>query len=159
MAVTLTDGIPFTITLAEDIPQNAEEGRPLRFTVATDVRVGDLVVIAKGATVTGAIAQAGHKGTFGFGGTKMTMRLLVTDAVDGHKYRVRAQSARSADGKNERPVETNVKPKNKDLAATAGTEYIAYIDGDVTADRQEVSGAGLQPALFSVTATAAASAW
>ena len=62
----------------------------------------------------------------------MTMRLLVVDAVDGHKYRVRAQSARSADGKNERPVETNVKPKNKDLAADAGTEYIAYIDGDVT---------------------------
>ena len=132
VAVTLTDGIPFTITLAEDVPQNAEEGRPLRFTVASDVRVGDLVVISKGATVTGAIAQAGHKGTFGIGGTKMTMRLLVTDAVDGHKYRVRAQSARSADGKNERPVETNAKPKNKDLAATAGTEYIAYIDGDAT---------------------------
>ena len=91
----LTDGMPFSITLAEDIPQNAEEGRPLRFTVAKEVRVGDLVVIAKGATVTGAIAQAARKGTFGIGGTKMTLRLLVVDAVDGHKYRVRAQSARS----------------------------------------------------------------
>jgi len=132
VAVTLTDGMPFSITLAEDIPQNAEEGRPVRFTVARDVRVGDLVVIAKGATVTGAIVQAAHKGTFGIGGSKMTLRLLVADAVDGHKYRVRAQSARSSDGKNERPVEINVKPKNKDLAADAGTEYIAYIDGDVT---------------------------
>jgi hypothetical protein len=29
-------------------------------------------------------------------------------------------------------METNVKPKNKDLVSAAGTEYIAYIDGDVT---------------------------
>jgi len=132
VAVTLTDGIPFFITLADDIPQNAEEGTPLRFTVAKDVRVGDLTVIAKGASVAGAIAQAGRKGTFGIGGGKMTMRLLMVDAVDGHKCRIRTQSGRTGDGKSERPVETNVKPKNKDLVASAGAEYIAYIDGDVT---------------------------
>jgi serine/threonine protein kinase len=132
VAVTLTDGIPFFITLTEDIPQSAQEGTPLRFTVAKDVRVGDLVVIAKGAAVTGAIAQVGRKGTFGIGGGKMTMRLLTVDAVDGHKCRIGTQSGRSGDGKSERPVETNVKPKNKDLVAAAGTEYLAYIDGDVT---------------------------
>jgi serine/threonine protein kinase len=132
VAVTLTDGIPFSIALAEDIPQNAEEGRPLRFTVSKDVRVGELVVIAKGATVTGAIGQAARRGTFGIGGAKMTLRLLVAEAVDGKKYRVRAQSARSAVGKTDRQVEPPAKPKNKDLAAAAGTEYLAYIDGDVT---------------------------
>jgi hypothetical protein len=132
VAVTLTDGLAFSITLAEDIPQNAEEGRPLRFTVTKDVRVGDMAVIAKGATVTGEIVQTARKGTFGIGGSKMTLRLLVAEAVDGHKYRVRPQSGRVADGKNERPVETNVKPKNKDLIAAAGSEYVAYIDGDVT---------------------------
>jgi serine/threonine-protein kinase len=132
VAITLTDGMPFTITLAEDIPQNAEEGRALSFTVAKDVRVGDLVVIAKGASVTGSITQAARKGAFGIGGGKASMRLLGVDAADGHKYKVRVQSARSADGKSERPVETNVKPKNKELAAAAGTEYIAYIDGDAT---------------------------
>jgi hypothetical protein len=131
VAVTLADGLPFSITLAEDIPQTAEEGRALRFTVAKDVRVSDLVVIAKGATVTGVIAQTGRKGTFGIGGAKMSLRLLTVDAVDGHKYRVRTQSARS-DGKNERAVETPVKPKNKDLVSAAGTEYLAYVDGDVT---------------------------
>ena len=131
VAVTLTDGMPFFITLAEDVPQNAEEGRPLKFTVEKDVRVGDLTVMSKGATVTGAIAQVGRRGVAGFGGAKMTLRLLTVDAVDGHKYRVRAQSAR-AEGKNERPVETNKKPKDKDLVASAGTQYIAYIDGDVT---------------------------
>jgi hypothetical protein len=132
VAVTLSDGMAFSITLAEDIPQNAEEGRQIHFTVAKDVRAGDLVAITKGAPVTGEVAQAARKGTLGFGGSKAMLRLLVVDAVDGKKYRVRAQSARSADGKNERSVETNVKPKNKELAAEAGTEYIAYIDGDVT---------------------------
>ncbi|HSP67688.1 MAG TPA: serine/threonine-protein kinase [Bryobacteraceae bacterium] len=132
VAVTLSDGMAFSITLAEDIPQNAEEGRQIHFTVAKDVRAGDLVAIAKGAPVSGEVAQAARKGTLGFGGSKAMLRLLVVDAVDGKKYRVRAQSARSADGKNERSVETNVKPKNKELAAEAGTEYVAYIDGDVT---------------------------
>src|SRR5581483_792062 len=131
VAVTLTDGIPFTITLAEDLPQNAEEHRPLRFAVTKDVRVGDLVVIAKGAGVAGEVAQPERKGKFGFGGSKMTVRLLTVEAVDGLKYRIRAQSARG-ENKNERPAETNDKPKNRDLIAAAGTEYIAYIDGDVT---------------------------
>jgi len=131
VAVTLTDGLAFAITLAEDVPQNVEEGRALRFTVAKDVRVGEIVVIAKGASVAAEIAQAARKGALGFGGAKATLRLLVVDAVDGKKYRVRAQSARG-DGRNERPLETNVKPKNKDLVAAAGTEYIAYMDGDAT---------------------------
>jgi len=127
----LTDGLAFAITLAEDVPQNVGEGRALRFTVAKDVRVGEIVVIAKGASVAAEIAQAARKGALGFGGAKATLRLLVVDAVDGKKYRVRAQSARG-DGRNERPLETNVKPKNKDLVAAAGTEYIAYMDGDAT---------------------------
>jgi serine/threonine-protein kinase len=132
VAITLSDGMPFTIALTEDIPQNAEEGRALSFTAAKDVRIGDLVVIAKGAGVTGSITQAARKGAFGIGGGKTAMRLLTVDAIDGHKYKVRVQSARSADGKSERPVETNVKPKNKELVAAAGAEYIAYIDGDAT---------------------------
>ena len=43
------------------------------------------------------------------------MRLQEVTAVDGHKYRVRAQSARGNAGKNQLPVETKVKPKLKDL--------------------------------------------
>ena len=132
VAVTLSDGMAFAITLTEDVPQNAQEGRPLHFTVSKDVRVGDLVAISKGAPVVGEVAQAARKGTFGIGGAKATLKLLVVDAVDGKKYRVRAQSARGADGKNERPVETNTRAKNRDMVADAGTEYIAYIDGDVT---------------------------
>ncbi len=131
LAVTLTDGVPFGITLTEDIPENAEEGRPLRFTVTKDFRVGDNVVIAKGASVTGAIAEVpGKKKIFGIGGGKMTLKLMQADAVDGHKVNVRALQAKRAEGVV-RPVDTG-KSKPKDVAATAGTEYLAYIDGDQT---------------------------
>ena len=124
--VALNDGTPFTIALAEDIPENAEEGRPLRFTVVKDLRQGDAVAIAKGATVTGVI----DKKKSGIFGGKMTLRLVQADAVDGRKLNVRAIPARRADS-NARPVETPAK-KAKDLAAAAGTEYVAYVDGEQT---------------------------
>jgi hypothetical protein len=124
--VALNDGTPFTIALAEDIPDNAEEGRPLRFTVSKELRQGDAVAIAKGATVTGVI----DKKKSGIFGGKMTLRLVQADAVDGRKLNVRGIPARRADT-NSRPVETPAK-KAKDLAAAAGTEYVAYIDGEQT---------------------------
>ncbi len=129
--VTLVDGLPVPIMLAEDIPATADAGRALHFTVSDDVRVEGALVIAKGAAVTGEIVEGAKKKAFG--STKATLRLLTVDAADGHKYRVRAVSARGGgDAKNLIPVETKVKPKSKDVTASAGTPYIAYMDGDVT---------------------------
>ena len=131
--VTIKDGKPFKITLAEDIPENAQEGRPLRFTVSEDVREGDSIVIAKGAAVTGAIAEVPGKKILGFiGGGKLTFKLTSVDAVDGHKLNIRAVQTRSEGsyGGVELP---GVKAKSKDLAASAGTDgYVAYTDGDQT---------------------------
>jgi serine/threonine-protein kinase len=127
--ITLEDGFPIPITLAEDIPDSADAGRPIRFTVTDAIRADGAILIAKGAAVSGEIVDGSKKKLFG--GTKMTFRLLVVEAADGHKYRVRPISARG-DAKNQLPVETKVKPKSKDLVASAGTGYIAYIDGDVS---------------------------
>ena len=123
--VVLNDATPFNIKLAEDIPENAEEGRPLRFTATEDVRLGDAVAIAKGATITGAIAEK-KKGFFG----KMTLKLIQADAVDGKKLNIRALPSRRAEG-TYRPVDTGVR-KPKDVEAAAGTAYVAYIDGNQT---------------------------
>ncbi len=129
--VTLVDGLPIPITLTEDIPNSADAGRALHFTASDDVRVEGALVIAKGAAVTGEIAEGAKKKAFG--STKATLRLLTVDAADGHKYRVRAVSARGGgDAKNQAPVETKVKPKSKDVTASAGAPYVAYMDGDVT---------------------------
>ncbi len=128
--VTLADGKPFEIVLAADIPSNAAAGSQLRFTVKNAVRSDDgVIVIAKGAPVTGQIAQAGKRRLFG--SSKATLRLLTVQAVDGKTYKVRALSARNGDDEPERSVETSTKPKSDDMAASAGAEYIAYVDGEM----------------------------
>jgi serine/threonine protein kinase len=124
---TITDGQPFSITLAADIPNNVEEGAALHFTVTKDLKVGDQVVIARGTPVTGTIADTGGKRKFGFGG-KMSMRVEQTESTGGQRVALRAAPGKRAEG-TVRPVDTG-KPKPKDMAAAAGTEYIAYIDGE-----------------------------
>jgi serine/threonine protein kinase len=123
--VQVSDGLPIAIKLAEDIPSDAQPGRPLRFTVASDVRVGDSVVLAKGAVVTGEIAGAGKKKFLGMGG-KTTFRLMTAIAADGHPLQLRS----TPKGDARRPVDAGSRKRGKDLLADAGTDYVAYVDGD-----------------------------
>jgi serine/threonine-protein kinase len=123
--VALPDGSPFKIALAADVASDSAEGSPLRFTVVDGFKVGDNVVIAKGASVTGMIVEAAKKKLIG--SSKATFKLLQADAVDGAKITLRVSSAK---GQPTRNVEVQGRQKPKDVAATAGTEYIAYIDGE-----------------------------
>jgi serine/threonine protein kinase len=128
--VNVADSIPFYIQLAENVPADAEEGRPLRFTVSEGLKIGDAVVVAKGAMVTGSIVEA-KKGGF-MGGNKMTFQLALADAVDGKKLHVRAESAHGKNGPVKRPIDSGAKGKTKEIAAAAGSQYVAYIDGEQT---------------------------
>jgi len=130
--VNVADAMPFSITLSEDVPADAEEGHVLHFTVIDGLKVGDTVVIAKGAAVTGSIVvAAGKKNVFGMGG-KMTFRLLQVDAVDGKKLNIRAEPSRGKDGPAKRPIESGAKGKTKEIAAAAGSQYVGYIEGEQT---------------------------
>jgi hypothetical protein len=122
------DGTGFRITLAEDIPETADKDQPLHFIVGDDLRVGDSVVLAKGASVTGAIVDSGKKKILGVAVGKMTFKLMAVEAVDKSKLNVRALPVRRADG-SIRDVDTG-HPKPKGVAASIGTEYYAYVDGD-----------------------------
>ena len=128
--VVLNDGMPFSIILADDIPGNAEEGTPVRFTVTRDFKVGDSVVIAHGAAVTGTIAEGAKKKMI-INASKMTLRLIEADVAGGRKVKVRGLPGKRPDGNYARPVDTG-KQKPKDIAAAKGTEYIAYVDGEQT---------------------------
>jgi hypothetical protein len=132
--VKLTDATPFKIRLAEDIPSDAEEGRALRFTASDDFVTGGTVVVPRGASVTGEISETGGKKKFlGIaGGTKLSFKLNQADAAGGQKLNVRATpQPRRGDAPAQRPVESaGPKPKAKEIAALAGTEYVAYVDGD-----------------------------
>jgi serine/threonine protein kinase len=129
-SVTIPDGTPVRVVLAADVPADVQEGQPLQFTVVDALRVGEGFVIAKGAMVTGEVVE-GAKRRF-IGTSKATYRLNQADAIDGRKLNVRATPGKGADGPARRPLENPNQKHSKDVAAEAGTEYIAYIDGNQT---------------------------
>jgi hypothetical protein len=129
VTVTLGDGVPFRIALAQDITVLAQEHEQLTFRAAEDVKAGDTVVIAKGAIVTGEVVNGNGKKFLGIG-SKMTFKLNSAEGVDGQKIPVRASATRRPDGPTVRPVDSGKYSKPKELAAVSGAEYIAYIDGD-----------------------------
>lgn len=129
------DGEKIRLVLMEDISSaTANQGDRVNFTVADDVKVGDTIIIAKGATAAGTITEAKKKGMLGRGG-KLTMTMDQVKAVDGQNIRLRATSGREGDDKTGKTVAVAVLAgpfallvKGKDIAAAKGTEYAAYID-------------------------------
>jgi serine/threonine protein kinase len=130
--VTVPDRTPIRIALAADVPIDAGEGYALRFTTAEDFRAGRDVVIAQGATVTGAVSEGVGKKKFMRGPGKISFSLEHLDAVDGTKLNVRAAPARGANAEARHTIDINGRRPKKDVAASAGDEFIAYIDGDQT---------------------------
>jgi len=130
--VKLNDGLPFRIALLEDVPVDVEVGHALRFRVVDGVQADDVVVIAKGAIVTGSVAALGGKRNFFGERSKMRFRLTSAESVDDSKVSVRATPAPKSDGEDSRPFETNKGLKDKSLIAASGAEYVAYVAGDQT---------------------------
>ena len=126
---TVPDALPFKITLAADIPAEIDLGQAVRFVVAEDFSIKNVLVLAKGAAVTGEITETPKKKRFGFGSGKLSFKLNKAEVVGGHQINVRAVAARRSDGPTQRAVETGAKTP-KELAAAQGTAYIGYIDGE-----------------------------
>ncbi len=130
--VKLNDGVPFRVALLDDVPADAEVGQALRFRVLDGLEAGDIVVIAKGAIVTGAVTALGGKRSFFGERSKMRFRLISAASVDDGKIDVRATPAAKAGGDETRPFETPKGSKDKKLIAASGAEYVAYVSGDQT---------------------------
>jgi len=128
--VRIAGGTPVAMTLSQDVPANAAQGLALRFHVSQDVLIGATVVVAKGAPVTGEIAEKSKK-KFLIRSGKPTYRLTEVTAVDGSKLKVRATPDVGGAGSG-RPLEPHGHAPPKDLAAAAGDEFMAYLDGDQT---------------------------
>jgi serine/threonine protein kinase len=130
-SVWVIGGLPFAITLMEDVPLDAEPGRVLHFQASKDFTISGSLVIAKGAAVAGELVDAGKKGILGtgIGGGKPTFRLTGVNAADGTGLKITARPGRHAEGKGEHAIEPPGRHR-KDLLAPAGTTYLAYIDGD-----------------------------
>jgi serine/threonine protein kinase len=130
--VTIADALPFRIILNDDIPATAQEDDAVNFTAADGLKVGDTVVIAKGATVTGYVVGEVGKKFLGMGSKKMNFRLMQAAAVDGQKINIRAIPSHGGKGPPSRPFETGKGGKSKEFAGIRGTEYIGYTDGEQT---------------------------
>jgi serine/threonine-protein kinase len=122
--VGVIGGVPFPITLMEDVPNDPADGLELHFHAAKDYEVDGAVAIAKGATVTGEVLAAGKKRG------KPMFRLMTVDAADGSKLKVRAGPGRHSD-RNESRIEPPGH-RGKESLAPKGSSYLAYFDGDQT---------------------------
>jgi hypothetical protein len=131
--VKLSDAMPFRIALLDDVRTDTEVGQPLRFRVLDGLQADGVVVIAKGAIVTGAVAALGGKRNFFGERSKVRFQLTSVQSVDDTKIAVRATPGARDDGVETRPFETpKSASKDKTLVAASGTEYVAYVSGDQT---------------------------
>lgn len=129
--VTIGDGVPFSVALLEDVPADAQVGHTLQFRVLSPVESGGIVVIAKGAIVSGSIASlAGRKKLFER--SKPRFRLISVEAADGTKIGVRATRTSKSEDDETTAFDSAKASKEKGLLAASGAEYMAYVDGEQT---------------------------
>jgi len=94
---------------------------------------GDVEVIAEGAIVSGSVAALAGKRNFFGERSKVRFQLTSVQSVDDTKINLRATPASKADGAETRPFVTlKGSPKDKNLIAASGAEYVAYVSGDQT---------------------------
>jgi serine/threonine-protein kinase len=127
--VSILGGTPFSITLTQDVPAKLTAGQLLHFVVTKDVKVGDVVIIAKGTPLNGTVADPGEKKVL-IVKSKATFRLTSVDSTGGTKLAIRATQT-GKDDKAERPIE-QPGTRNKDVLAPAGTEYLGFMGNDQT---------------------------
>ncbi len=128
--VTVLDRLPITIRLAENVPADVPAGAPVHFTVAHDFRMRGAVVVAEGAVVTGEIVEAEHRKLIHR--SQVMFRLKDVDTTGGGKLALRANMRSDEDGRRNMETSLGNTRHSKDLAAPAGAEYLAFIDGDQT---------------------------
>ena len=120
------------LTLSDDVPAGPDKGDVVRFTVAEDVKIGDLLVFAKGAPASGVVAESGRKGLFGRK-NKLNVLLDSAEAVDGTNVHLRGSVAPQDVGKARKSTEllplNGKELKDKDIAAQKGISVDAFVNG------------------------------
>ncbi|MBI5083755.1 MAG: serine/threonine protein kinase [Acidobacteria bacterium] len=124
--VSIPDGTRIRLVATSDVPAGAGKGDVVHLAAAAELRIGDAVVVAKGASATAVLGEAGRKFIFGKK-NKVPVMLDTIAAADGSRLHLRGTVQSQSKGK---PVELNP-PDAKDspVALPKGTEFDAFVDG------------------------------
>lgn len=132
----LRDSIEVPLKFANDVnSKTAHEGDPVEFILDQDLKVGDAVVVAKGAHAVATVSAAKKAGMMGKPG-ELSIQLQYLLAGSSH-VRLRGTQGREGQGKTGTAVALTVlfgpiglikHGKNVDIAA--GTALNAYVDQD-----------------------------
>jgi len=148
--------------------RDAKSGDEIRFSVAHDVMVGDLIVIRRGASGVGHVASVQKKRRMGYGGT-IAIAIDSVETITGEMLSLRAQATRN--GKDAGPamyptalaavdyvgtlglgVPIMLLVKGDDVDVPAYTTFAAYVNGDTMLNNARVRS--VQPAPNATTAWA-----
>jgi len=126
----LKDGDRIKISLAEDIPTDSEDGKPIHLVVAEDVKANGQTVIPSGSSVNAAIEVLEGKKLLLFKGVRTTLKIQTVKSVDGQSIPLRVRANPGEGDKQIRLNASNQELKSRGILVAKGTEYYAYLDKD-----------------------------
>lgn len=131
-ALKIPDGTIVRVVLTQPLSSGTNhQNDAVHAEVAEDLKVGDVVVIAKGAPAIGHVSEVEPKGKWGHSG-KLAFSVDYAKAIDGSNVRLRASSAQGGqDSKAALMLGLSGAFKHgKDIEMAKGTAMDAYVDGD-----------------------------
>jgi hypothetical protein len=125
---TLRNGTPIRLKLGKTISSaTAHVGDAVDLLVAEDIPVDGLVVIPRGAAATGVVKEVEPRKRLGHGG-KLGFSIDSVRLKDNEKAAVRSFQESSGTNNSAGGI---LPGSGKDVVFTQGTEFTAYVDGDV----------------------------
>jgi hypothetical protein len=126
---TLRNGTPIHLKLGKTISSTtAHVGDVVNLQVVEEVLVNGLVVIPRGAAATAVVTEAEPKKRLGHGG-KLGFNINTVRLRDDEKAAVR--SYQEGTGSNSSGGAILPLGSGKDVVFTEGTDFTAYVDGDI----------------------------
>src|SRR6266404_8402880 len=126
---TLRNGTPIHLRLGKTISSaTAHVGEVVDLKVVEEVTVDGLLVIPEGAVAIGLVTDAEPKKRMGHGG-KLALSINFVRLKDDEKAAVR--SFQESTGSNNSTGAVLPLASGKDVVFTQGTEFTAYVDGDM----------------------------
>lgn len=139
MDFALRNGTPIRVRLGKTISSaTAHVGDVVELQVVEEVLVDGLPVIPQGATATGVVKEAEPKKRMGHGG-KLAFSIDFVRLKDNEKAAVR--SFQESTGSNSSAGAVLPLATGKEVVFTQGSEFIAYVDGDMKLKKEAFQGA------------------